>query len=67
MGQVIIWDDVKDLAEEIERPQPEPDYENEWAVVEKSISKWDETINILDFFELDDTIEYVEEDDDKSL
>jgi hypothetical protein len=65
--KTLTWDDVKDLAEEIERPQPEPDYENEWSVVEKSINKWDETINILDFFELDDTIEYVEEDDDKSL
>lgn len=65
--KTLTWDDVKDLAEEIERPQPEPDYENEWVVVEKSINKWDETINILDFFELDDTIEYVEEDDDKSL
>lgn len=63
----LTWDDVKDMAEEIERPQPEPDYSQEWLSIEKELVNWDETINLLDFFEIDDTIDIEEDINDRSL
>lgn len=50
------WDDVSELAEEIERPKPEPDYVNEWKACNKEVVLWENQSNILDFFEVDDTI-----------
>lgn len=61
------WDDIKDMAEEIQRPQPEPDYSQEWLSIEKELVNWDETINLLDFFEIDDTIDIEEDINDRSL
>lgn len=61
------WDEVKHLADEIKRPQPEPDYENEWKNSEKSIVKWEEKFSIFDFFEINDTISEEESDIDRSV
>jgi hypothetical protein len=60
------WDDVKHYAEEIKRPQPEPEYDKEWKNCTKVIIQWEETIDILDFLEIDDKI-YEEEEDDQPL
>jgi hypothetical protein len=60
------WDDVKHYAEEVKRPQPEPEYEKEWQNCTKNIIQWEETIDILDFLEIDDKI-YEEEEDDQPL
>ena len=62
--QSLTWEDVKHYAEELKRPQPEPDYEKEWADCTKTIVQWDDTIDILDFLELDDKIYEEEEDND---
>ena len=62
--KTLSWEDVKHYAEELKRPQPEPDYEKEWADCSKSIVQWEDTIDILDFLELDDKIYEEEEDDD---
>lgn len=64
--ETLTWDDVKHYAEEIKRPQPEPDYETEWKNCTKKIIQWEDTIDILDFLELDDKI-YEEEEDDQPL
>ena len=62
--QSLTWEDVKHYAEELKRPQPEPNYEKEWADCTKTIVQWEDTIDILDFLELDDKIYEEEEDDD---
>lgn len=62
--QTLSWEDVKHYAEELKRPQPEPDYEKEWADCTKTIVQWEDTIDILDFLELDDKIYEEEEDND---
>ena len=61
------WEDVKHLADEITRPQPEPNYEEEWKNCTKNIEIWDEPIDILDFFEINDMIGLVSDQDDKPL
>ncbi len=61
------WDNIYQIAEEIERPQPEPDYETEWKKCEKNIVFWEKTFNILDFFEPDDIIGLEEAPDDKPI
>ena len=63
----LTWEDVKHLADEIQRPQPEPDYETEWKESEKEIIKWENELSILDFYELDDKIRFEETLDDQSL
>jgi 3-methyladenine DNA glycosylase AlkD len=61
------WDDIKHLADEIKRPQPEPDYESEWKSAEKSIVKWEDSFSIFDFFEISDTMSEEDSDDDRSI
>jgi hypothetical protein len=61
------WEDIKHLADEIRRPQPEPDYENEWKQSSKNIVKWEESFSIFDFFEIDDTMSEEDSDDDRSI
>lgn len=61
------WDDIKHLADETRRPQPEPDYENEWKQSLKNIVKWEESFSIFDFFEIDDTMSEEDSDDDRSI
>jgi hypothetical protein len=63
----LAWDDIKHLADEIKRPQPEPDYENEWQSTQKSIVKWEESFSIFDFFEINDTMSEEDSDDDRSV
>jgi len=61
------WDDIKHLADEVKRPQPEPDYESEWKSAEKSIVKWEDSFSIFDFFEINDTMSEEDSDDDRPL
>lgn len=63
--ETLNWEDVKDLAEEIERPQPEPDYNNEWKSCKKEIVKWEDSLDLLDFFETDAIIGLDDMPDDK--
>ena len=48
------WNDIKHLADEIRRPQPEPEYENEWKMSQKNLVKWEDNFNIFDFCSLID-------------
>lgn len=61
------WENVSDLAEEIQRPQPEPDYKLEWKSCNKELISWENSINLLDFFEIDDTMEFEEDAIDKPI
>jgi hypothetical protein len=63
----LAWEDIKHLAEEVCRPQPEPNFEEEWKNCNKTIVNWDETLDILDFFEINDMIDLVTDQDDKPL
>lgn len=61
------WNDIKHLADEIRRPQPEPEYENEWKMSQKNLVKWEDNFNIFDFFEIDDTMSEEDSDDDRPI
>lgn len=60
------WDTVKDIAEEIEKPQPEPNYDDEWKICAKEIVLWENSIDLIDFLEVDDILELDDIPDDKS-
>lgn len=45
------WEDISYFAEEIKRPQPAPDYNDEFINAKKEIKPWDETVNLLSFLE----------------
>ncbi len=57
------WKDISILAEEIQRPQPEPDYGKEWRKAKKEIKEWDKTLNILDLLEISN----IEDEDDQTI
>jgi hypothetical protein len=58
------WDDIKDLVEEVKRPQPEVDYEIEWIKAAKRVQEWENPISIIEMITLDsEPIENDEEDD----
>lgn len=57
------WSDIQHLAEEVEKPEPIIDYENEWKSCNKNLVFWEDTLNLLDFFEIDDTISEEASDD----
>lgn len=57
------WKDLEMYAEEIQRPQPEPDYVKEFKKAKKEIVVWEKTMNLLDLLEASND----EEDDDQSL
>ena len=61
------WSEISHLADEIQRPQPEPDYEEEWANCEKELVVWENEINILDFIDFDDRISEEEDSVDRSI
>lgn len=61
------WSDICHLADEILRPQPEPNYAEEWKNITKNIVKWEDNFNIFDFFEIDDTMSEEDSDDDRPL
>jgi hypothetical protein len=63
----LTWDEIKHLADELQRPQPEPDYELEWKQSKKEIVKWENDLSLLDFYELDDNIRFEENLDDRSI
>lgn len=57
------WKDLELYAEEIQRPQPAPDYVEEFKKAKKEIIAWEKTINLLDLLEASND----EEEDDRSL
>lgn len=60
------WSEVQHMAEEIEKPEPIIDYDTEWKSCQKNLIFWEDTLNLLDFFEVNDIISE-EGPDDKSL
>lgn len=58
------WNDISHFAEELQRPQPEPDYNQEWKESFKIIKEWDNTFSILDFVSKTDIIEQIEDEDE---
>jgi len=57
------WNDLEMYADEIQRPQPEPDYAKEFKRAKKEIISWEKTINLLDLLEASNN----EEEDDQPL
>jgi hypothetical protein len=57
------WNDLEMYADEIQRPQPEPDYAKEFKRAKKEIISWEKTINLLDLLEASNS----EEEDDQPL
>jgi hypothetical protein len=56
------WDDIKDLAEEVKRPQPEIDYDAEWLKANKRVQEWENPISIIEMIALES--EPLDEEDD---
>lgn len=65
--KTLTWEDVKDFAEETQRPQPEPDYEFEWKNSKKSIQNWENEISLLEYLERDGIISLEDYADDRSI
>jgi len=59
----LAWTDIEPYAEEIQRPQPSPDYAKEFKRAKKEIISWEKTINLLDLLEASN----IEDEDDRSL
>jgi hypothetical protein len=57
------WNLLGELAEEIKRPQPEPNYLNEWKNASKKIVAWDDKVNMFDIISLTSVDESDDEDD----
>lgn len=57
------WNLLSELAEEIKRPQPEPNYLNEWKNASKKIVAWDDKVNMFDIISLTSADESDDEDD----
>ena len=57
------WDDIKDLAEEVKRPQPEVNYEAEWLKASKRVQEWENPISIIEMITLESEPLDEEEDD----
>ncbi len=57
------WDDIKDLAEEVKRPQPEIDYDAEWLKADKRVQEWENPISIIEMIALESEPLDEEEDD----
>ena len=51
------------MAEEIKRPQPEPDYLKEWKDASKKIVAWDDKVNMFDIISLTSADESDDKDD----
>jgi hypothetical protein len=60
----LTWNDISHFSEEIQRPQPEPDYNEEWKESFKIIKEWDNTFSILEFVSKTDIIEQIEDEDE---
>lgn len=61
------WEEVNTIAEEIERPKPEPNYEEEWKYCVKEIIPWENNESLLDIFNEDDIIGLEEAPDGKPI
>ena len=57
------WNLLSEMAEEIKRPQPEPDYLKEWKDASKKIVAWDDKVNMFDIISLTSMDESDNEDD----
>jgi hypothetical protein len=57
------WNLLGDLAEEVKRPQPEPDYLSEWKNASKKIVAWEDKVNMFDIISLTSADESDDEDD----
>ena len=57
------WNDLEPFAEEIQRPQPAPDYVKEFKKAKKEIIVWEKTINLLDLLETSND----EDEDDRPI
>lgn len=64
----VSWEQIQEFAEEIQPPQPEPDYNKMYESASKSVISWEKNISLLDFFDISDIIniseDQEEEDDD---
>lgn len=61
--ETLNWETLADMAEEIQKPQPEPDYSSMYESAKKEVVSWEKPVSLLDFFDLDDIISLTEEDD----
>ena len=57
------WNLLSEMAEEVKRPQPEPDYLKEWKDASKKIVAWDDKVNMFDIISLTSMDESDDEDD----
>lgn len=57
------WNLLSEMAEEVKRPQPEPDYLNEWHKASKKIVAWEDKVNLFDIISLTSADESDDEDD----
>jgi hypothetical protein len=58
------WGEVSELADEIQKPQPEPDYDSEYVSAKKEIVEWEKEVTLMDFFDINDIIECSRDEDD---
>lgn len=64
LSSEIKWDDIMHLADEIQRPQPEPDYDSEWINSKKYVKTWDKDFNILEMLGITDKIDSEDDEED---
>ena len=64
MQENLSWNDLAHFAEEIQRPQPEPDYNNEWKDAFKIIKEWENSFSILELIGESDTIDEIEDSEE---
>ena len=57
------WNLLGEMAEEVKRPQPEPDYLSEWKNASKKIVAWEDKVNMFDIISLTSADESDDEDD----
>ena len=60
----LTWNDISHFAEEIQRPQPEPDYNDEWKESLKIIKEWENTFSILELVGKTDIIDESQDSDE---
>ena len=60
----LTWNDISHFAEEIQRPQPEPDYNDEWKESTKIIKEWENTFSILELVGKTDIIDESQNSDE---
>jgi hypothetical protein len=58
------WNDIQEIAEEIQQPQPEPNYNELYETSEKTVISWEKNISLLDFFDISDIINISEDQEE---